>query len=209
MLIDWSQQAHAKFPVIDLDCADCDLLTQIGITHVVDMANMLQSDSVPPGAGSAAIALSISDCLPADAFLYSLKPTDLPYITGKLVVKIQDEATADIVPLLKPINQYIDAAISNGGRVLVHCFEGKSRSATVVIQYLMRFRGMNLKDAYNLTQKGRHIDLRLNPRFSRVLMHLERELLPDDAPSVQLKVKEKPQLSSRLRNTSKQQAAKS
>ena len=44
--------------------------------------------------------------------------------------------------------RFIESARSEDhGGVLVHCFMGYSRSSTIVLSYLMRKEGMNLKDA--------------------------------------------------------------
>jgi protein-tyrosine phosphatase len=39
---------------------------------------------------------------------------------------------------------WMDAALSRGGAVLVHCHEGKSRSVTLLLAYLMTSRGLTL-----------------------------------------------------------------
>lgn len=42
---------------------------------------------------------------------------------------------------------WIDAALLSGGAVLVHCHEGKSRSVTLLLAYLMMSRGLTLAAA--------------------------------------------------------------
>lgn len=42
---------------------------------------------------------------------------------------------------------WIDAALASGGAVLVHCHEGKSRSVTLLLAYLMISRGHTLAAA--------------------------------------------------------------
>ena len=45
------------------------------------------------------------------------------------------------------------ARCSENGGVLVHCFMGYSRSATIVLSYLMRKEGLSLKEAKELVMK--------------------------------------------------------
>lgn len=50
--------------------------------------------------------------------------------------------------------------ISDGlrrGSVLVHCAAGVSRSATIVIAYLMRTKGMGFQEAMNFVKKRRGV----------------------------------------------------
>ena len=50
---------------------------------------------------------------------------------------------------------FIKQAIGKGGRVLVHCFAGVSRSAAVVIAYLMQEHGLSVHSAYSLVRSKR------------------------------------------------------
>lgn len=43
--------------------------------------------------------------------------------------------------------EWIDAALASGGAVLVHCHEGKSRSVTLLLAYLMMSSGFTLAAA--------------------------------------------------------------
>ncbi|CEM30965.1 unnamed protein product [Vitrella brassicaformis CCMP3155] len=51
---------------------------------------------------------------------------------------------------------WIQGALDNGGSVLVHCKAGISRSATLVIAYLMRVEGMSYDEAVEEVRKVRH-----------------------------------------------------
>lgn len=73
------------------------------------------------------------------------------------IVSINDIETADILPWLMPATAFIDRHISTGGKCLVHCHYGVSRSSTVVIAYLMRYRHLSLEDAYVLARSKRSL----------------------------------------------------
>lgn len=60
-------------------------------------------------------------------------------------------------------------------RVLVHCQAGISRSATCVITYLMRRRGMRLRAAYELVKKKKP-NIGPNKSFFRQCIDLDRAL---------------------------------
>ena len=65
--------------------------------------------------------------------------------------------------------------ISKGGKVLLHCVAGISRSATICIAYLMKHGGFNLLEAYNYTKMKRPI-IKPNCGFFRQLIQYEKVL---------------------------------
>jgi hypothetical protein len=58
---------------------------------------------------------------------------------------------------LDKATQFIHANIMQGRRVLVHCFAGKQRSASVIVAYMIRYFRMNLEDASRTIQSKRPI----------------------------------------------------
>ncbi len=70
-------------------------------------------------------------------------------------VAINDEAGANILAFLDGTSEFIHHYIEKGISVLVHCQMGASRSATVVIAYLMKYRSMSREEAYNHIKERR------------------------------------------------------
>ena len=68
--------------------------------------------------------------------LPELFPGDFHYLRWP----IADDGAADLLSALPRLHAFIDDALDGGGAVLVHCHAGASRSASVVISYVMRER---------------------------------------------------------------------
>jgi len=51
--------------------------------------------------------------------------------------------------------RFIKEALSNGGKVLVHCYAGVSRSATIVIAYLMQEHNLGYYEAMTFVKRKR------------------------------------------------------
>ena len=65
------------------------------------------------------------------------------------------DGCGDIIKAFKAVQGCIQDALALNGKVLVHCRAGKSRSASIVIAYLMKSRGMCFDDAYNFVSEKR------------------------------------------------------
>ncbi|KAI5639736.1 dual specificity phosphatase, catalytic domain-containing protein [Phthorimaea operculella] len=88
--------------------------------------------------------------------------------------QLMDLPSTDISKYFYIAANFIDEGVSRGGRVLVHCFMGVSRSATCAIAFLMIKRGMSLAEALATVRARR--DVHPNEGFLRQLQSLDREL---------------------------------
>ncbi|XVE63746.1 hypothetical protein DITRI_Ditri07aG0044900 [Diplodiscus trichospermus] len=88
---------------------------------------------------------------------------------------ICDNEDSNINSIFEEACDFIDHVEQIGGRVLVHCFEGKSRSATVVIAYLMLRKNFTLLEAWNALKRV-HRRAQPNDGFARILLDLDRKL---------------------------------
>lgn len=70
---------------------------------------------------------------------------------------------------------FIDEARQAGGGALVHCFAGRSRSATVIIAYLIKQHQMSLSQACLLV-KSKRPQIAPNIGFMKQLRNFERSL---------------------------------
>ena len=72
-----------------------------------------------------------------------------------LVITLADSCLETIIPKVKETKDFIDASLGAGGKVLVHCNDGMSRSGSLVIAYIMQTYGMDFKAALNYVQQRR------------------------------------------------------
>ncbi|XP_056684129.1 dual specificity protein phosphatase PHS1 isoform X2 [Spinacia oleracea] len=88
---------------------------------------------------------------------------------------ITDEEDSNIGSLFNEACDFIDNVERTGGKVLVHCFEGRSRSATVVLAYLMLKKKQTLLEAWNALKKA-HRRAQPNDGFAKILQDVDVSL---------------------------------
>ncbi|XP_022540386.2 dual specificity protein phosphatase 13 [Astyanax mexicanus] len=74
-----------------------------------------------------------------------------------------------------PTARFIRAALAHKGKVFVHCLMGVSRSATLVLAFLMICEELTLMEAARAVRQ--HRDICPNPGFLNQLRHLDMSLV--------------------------------
>lgn len=111
------------------------ILLNYGITHIVNCAGEIPSYF--KGKGIRGVG----------------KRQDLTYLS----LNLEDKAEELLSKASKAYDFIIEAFNSTNAKVLVHCHMGMSRSASIVIYYLMKSRGYNYKNALRILKAVRHI----------------------------------------------------
>ncbi|XP_054711101.1 serine/threonine/tyrosine-interacting protein A-like [Uloborus diversus] len=121
------------------------LLEAAGITHIVCVRHELEAEFIQPNF--------------PEKFVYS-------------VIDIADALTTNIIPFLPQVKHFIDSCFKHGGKVLVHGNTGISRSAALVIGYVMETKSLPYNDAFTLVQTKR-VCVRPNEGFMQQLKEYE------------------------------------
>ncbi|EPS70614.1 hypothetical protein M569_04148, partial [Genlisea aurea] len=88
---------------------------------------------------------------------------------------ISDDEDADIRDIFQEAHDFVHQVEQIDGKVLVHCFEGKSRSATLVLSYLMLRKGFKMAEAWKALKRV-HRRAQPNDGFARILLSLDETL---------------------------------
>lgn len=74
-----------------------------------------------------------------------------------LGLAVTDMMSFNISQYFNKCADFIDAALESGGKVLVNCKQGASRSAAVVLAFLMMKRKMRIQEAVRMVREKREI----------------------------------------------------
>ncbi|XP_005417376.2 dual specificity protein phosphatase 5, partial [Geospiza fortis] len=91
-------------------------------------------------------------------------------------IPVEDSHTADISSHFQEAIDFIDQVRRAGGRILVHCEAGISRSPTICMAYLMKTRKLRLDEAFDYIKQRRSL---ISPNFGFMgqLLQYESEIL--------------------------------
>lgn len=97
-----------------------------------------------------------------------------PTVKRYLYINVMDHSRMDILSHFDTSNEFIETALKTASnKVYIHCVAGISRSASLVLAYIMKTRSINYTDAFELvSQKRRVIDP--NEGFVRQLVLYHR-----------------------------------
>lgn len=105
-----------------------------------------------------------------------------PFGIKFLGLKLMDTPETKISPYFNECADFIDDALKNNGKVLVHCFMGISRSSTIVLAYLMLRKNLSAEES--LRSVRQHRDISPNNGFLQQLCDLENSLRPNRLSSL-------------------------
>uniref|UniRef100_A0A8C4ZPF4 Serine/threonine/tyrosine-interacting protein n=1 Tax=Gadus morhua TaxID=8049 RepID=A0A8C4ZPF4_GADMO len=112
-------------------------------------------------------------CVRQDIEANFIKP-NFQHTFRYLVLDIADNPVENIIRFFPMTKEFIDSSIDTGGKVLVHGNAGISRSAALVIAYLMETFGMKYRDAFSHVQERRFC---INPNVGFVHQLQEYEAI--------------------------------
>ncbi|GAA5972088.1 hypothetical protein JCM3765_001288 [Sporobolomyces pararoseus] len=72
-----------------------------------------------------------------------------------LIQEIRDADDQNLIRIFPQAQSFIDGALTSGGRVLVHCGDGISRSPAIVTAYIMMKTSLTYEDAFAFVQARR------------------------------------------------------
>ena len=72
-------------------------------------------------------------------------PNDFKY----LQLNALDTTNTDLSNNFESANEFINDAIENKGKILIHCMAGRSRSATILLAYMIKSFGLTIEMALN------------------------------------------------------------
>ncbi|XP_074495428.1 dual specificity protein phosphatase 2 [Sebastes fasciatus] len=93
-----------------------------------------------------------------------------------LRLTVEDSLVADIRACFSTAIAFIDSVKQSGGRVLVHCQAGISRSATICLAYLMHTQHVKLEEAFDFVKQRRQV-ISPNLAFMGQLLQFETDVL--------------------------------
>lgn len=94
-------------------------------------------------------------CVRHDVEAHFIHPQFNDTIFNYLILDIDDNVTENIIRFFPVARKFIDGAMIKDHKVLVHGNSGNSRSATLVLAYIMEKFGLNSSDAFHFVKEKR------------------------------------------------------
>ena len=91
------------------------------------------------------------------------------------VLPLEDTIDFQILNYFQESFEFLEASISEGGTVFVHCRMGASRSASIVVAFVMKKLGYSFKKAFKFVKKL-HPDTHPNFGFQKQLSSYSKQL---------------------------------
>jgi protein-tyrosine phosphatase len=125
------------------------------------------------------IQIVISALTEEEYNMYMIAEQDFENVDWHCLI-IDDDQHEEIQEHFPAITKLLTNAVNNGVNVLVHCAAGVSRSATLVLAYIMTENNMKFDDALKYVRKNRP-EVEPNSGFERRLYQLEDSIFGTDS----------------------------
>eukprot|EP01067_Filipodium_phascolosomae_P007575 Filipodium_phascolosomae@DN611_c0_g1_i1.p1 len=122
----------------------------------------------------------VSVCMYTELPVRTQSP-DLEYLR----IVIEDQSREPVCEYFEEAASFISKYTQQEVNVLVHCRSGISRSATVVLSFLLQFHRFSVHNAFFHVRHKRSI-ICPNLGFMEQLLELERSCLPSKYPSIDI-----------------------
>ena len=142
------------------------IINFLAMFRIFSTMKMLKEDNIPVELinnlyiGSVGAAMNIKQYFP-DKFKY-------------LTVNLLDSENENIKKYFDQTGKFIDQAFKNKGKVLVHCHAGISRSSSICLAYIIKYRKISLDKALEIVKKKRD-KINPNPGFMQQLREYQKE----------------------------------
>lgn len=153
-----------------LGAKNIDILSKLQITHIINCG------AVP----KKLVELGLFESTGPEYY----KNHNFPVAYKEYMMK--DSEDYDMSQHFEETSEFIDQCIKNGGRVLVHCMAGVSRSSTVIAAYLIMKRKWTIEKVAKLMVKS-HWRTNPNDTFVSQLVELEKKVKSQTKDSQQTK----------------------
>lgn len=88
-----------------------------------------------------------------------------------LKIPVKDYETEDIRPYFKQAYEFIESA--RGGKILIHCVLGRSRSFAFLVMFIMKKYGLSFEQANEVVNERRFLG-QINSGFEEQLIQFEK-----------------------------------
>jgi Leucine-rich repeat (LRR) protein len=156
-------------------------ITQLAYRHNVYLQTSTADEIVKGlylGPQEAASSLAYLESLNIHSIVRVLRDASVPVFADHFtyhIIPIPDLCTFDISQFFSDAARFIESELEQGRNVLVHCAVGMSRSASIVIAYLMFAQRMSLDQAVLWTRRRRPI-ISPNNGFMQQLQEMEQQI---------------------------------
>ena len=167
-------------------CTDKDIETVSQRKELICYPSMVLDQSIFQGRGDQATNEKIIDLLKI-THIVNITLEHRNAFSNKvkyLKLELDDVGDSNLFEHFHKTSDFIHAALtSNNSRVLIHCNLGVSRSSTITLAYLMKYKKWNLKFAFQ-TLKSKRSCASPNDGFKRQLLQWEFEVLGENITNI-------------------------